>query len=96
MKLIKSVDPSLLDLQMSLITESLLKNPANSRTVGTLLDLIRIQHEEDGSEYATQILELIRNVDKSTTKPRVSKEIIETVFTDLSASCEQSNVFSSC
>jgi hypothetical protein len=95
MKLIKRVDPSLLDMHISLATGSLLKNPADSRTVMVLLDLILVRHNDDGSEYAASVLELIKNMDNSTTKPRVSKQIIETVLTDLRTSCKRSELSTS-
>jgi hypothetical protein len=89
MKLIKSVDPSLLDMQTSLIMQSLSKNSADSGTITVLLDLILIRYNPDGAQYAASVLELMKNVDKLSAKPRVSKHIIETVLTDLRASCKR-------
>jgi len=92
MKLIKRVDSSLPDMHMAFTTELLIKNPADSRTVTILLDLILVQHNEDGSEYASRVLEIIKSVDESTTKPRVSKQIVETVLRDLRVSCKRSEI----
>ena len=93
MKLVNSVDGSLLDIHKSLIMESLLlANPADPKTIRVLLDIILIRHSEDGTQYAASVLELIRNVDKSTSKPRVSKEIIENVLTNLRTSCEKAGL----
>jgi len=93
MKLIKRVDSSLLDMHTTFTTELLIKNPADSRTATVLLDLILVQYNEDGSKYASRVLEMIKNVDESTTKPRVSKQIVETVLRDLRVSCERSKIW---
>ena len=95
MKIIKRVDASLLDMHLSFTTESLIKNPADSRTLTILLDLILVRHNENGSEYAASVLEVIEKVDKSTTKPRVSKQIVETVLKDLRISCKRSEILTS-
>lgn len=71
--------------------ESLIKHPADPKTIRVLLDLILIRHNEDGIQYAASVLELINTVDNSISKPRVSKEIIENVLIDLRASCKKAS-----
>lgn len=86
MRIVKKVDPSLLDMQMSLKIESLFGDTADSKVITTLLDICYIRYAEDGSRYTVNMLELIRNVEKTESKPRVFKEIVESVLLNMRTS----------
>lgn len=86
MRIVKKIDPSLLDMQMSLKTQTLSKDIADSRIISVLLDICFIRHSEDGMKYAVNILELIRKLDETRGKPLLFKEIVESVLWNIRAS----------
>ncbi|KAF8971037.1 armadillo-type protein [Flammula alnicola] len=86
LRIIKKVDPSILDAHVLSLIKGAQPEPANMDTNESLMRILEtrlIQYEEDGGEYARQVLELTRKVDEGTTVPLVFKGIIETVLTDI-------------
>jgi hypothetical protein len=69
------------------ISSETVDNDANGALM-RVLETRLVQYEEDGGEYARQILELLRQVDDATIEPRVLKGVIEVVLTDIRTPCE--------
>ena len=86
MRVIRNVDPSLLDMQLSLLSQISSKGTIGSMDIDTCLDIILIRHDEDGEKYAEHIVELAENVDKVASRLRVSRKIVERVLTDIRTS----------
>lgn len=86
MRVVRNVDPSLLDMQLSLLSQVSSKGIVGSKDIDTCLDIILIRHDEDGEKYAENILELAENVDKAASRLRVSRKFVERVLTDIRTS----------
>src|SRR5438445_9709426 len=86
MRVVRNVDPSLLDMQLSLLSQISSKGTIGSKDTDTCLDIILIRHDEDGEKYAEHIVELAENVDKAASRLRVSRKIVERVLTDIRTS----------
>ena len=81
-----NVDPSLLDMQLSLSSQISAKGTISSKDIDYCLDIILIRHGEDGGKYATHVLELAENADKAASRLRVSRKFVERVLTDIRTS----------
>ncbi|KAF8904368.1 armadillo-type protein [Gymnopilus junonius] len=79
--IINEVDPTILDVQLSLLSNA---NPAVGEQIPfaiRLLEIFSVRYEQDGEGYASQVIELTRRLDKGGgASPQVFKEVIEIVL----------------
>ncbi|KAF9474581.1 ARM repeat-containing protein [Pholiota conissans] len=87
MRIIKKVDTAILDghvmtLMKGVSTMTIAPTDEND-ALTRVLETRFIQCNDDGGEYAHQILQLLQQIDNVTPEPRVMKSVIEIVLTDI-------------
>uniref|UniRef100_A0A8H7Y844 Clathrin/coatomer adaptor adaptin-like N-terminal domain-containing protein n=1 Tax=Psilocybe cubensis TaxID=181762 RepID=A0A8H7Y844_PSICU len=96
LRIIKKVDPGILETQISLLFNKAFPNTEGSTVISRILEITSIRYGQDGSGYAQQILDFIRHLDQQSSSPtQVIKEIIEVVLIDMRLS-SKGDFVSSC
>ncbi|KAF5321369.1 hypothetical protein D9619_001522 [Psilocybe cf. subviscida] len=86
LRIVKCVDASILDSHVSSMMQNI---PKEAEAVDNSIPLLRIletrliQCEDDGGEYARQVLEMLRQVDEAASSVQILKGIIQVILTDI-------------
>ena len=92
MRIIKKVDTAILDghvmTLMKGVSATTIASADENDVLKRILETRFIQCDEDGGEYARQILQLLRQMDNVTPEPSIIKSVIEIVLTDIRIPCE--------
>ncbi|KAF8160934.1 armadillo-type protein [Crassisporium funariophilum] len=85
LNIVNSIDPAILDAQIKHITSSLeVASKDRSKLIMQILEILLIRHEQDGEQYASQILLLIQHLEQGDPS-KVIQRVVEAVLTDIHA-----------
>ena len=84
MRIINRVDPTILDIKIKQIKAQGLDLTRTTR----VLEIVLARFEHDGAAYASEVLKLFEEMEKTTKSLQVVNHLVEKVLTTIQSSCE--------
>ena len=84
MRIVNRVDPTILDIKITQIKAQGLDLTRTTR----VLEIVAIRFVHDGAAYASEVLKLFEEIEKTSRSSQIVKHLVENVLTTIQSSCE--------